>query len=154
VALCAFLSLVVLAVLEAARAYGAADEARLQGADGAVAAADDSQLSVFVSAALSTSHAPMLDSRGDLGRFTKNVRPIGVDFGGWFVVIGPGPGHKFQAISSPDPPRLPARRCEPDLDTCLVRLLAAVFARGGAAVSDLFTGQVIGRPLTWALAPV
>ena len=151
-ALCAFLPLAVLAVLEAARAYGAADEARLRGTVRSVAAAIDSQLAVFVSAAWSMSHAPMLDSGGDLGRFTRNVRPIGEEFGGCFVVIGPGPGHEFQAMTLPDPPRLPARLAEPDLDPG--RPLAAVFLRGVAAVSDLFTGPATGRPQIWALAPV
>ena len=43
---------------------------------------------------------------------------------------------------------------DPSLDPALVRPLAAVFERGEAAVSDLFTGPASGRPLIWALAPV
>ena len=54
----------------------------------------------------------------------------------------------------PKPVQVPARLSEPSLDPALVRPLAAVFERGEPAVSDLFTGPAIGRPLIWALAPV
>src|SRR6476469_5303459 len=95
VALCAFLPLVALAVfavLEAARAYHDVDEARLRGTARAVAAAADSQLASYVSVARALSYGPMLDRGGDLARFVANARPLGAAFGGWFVIIGPGPG--------------------------------------------------------------
>src|SRR4051812_38178827 len=157
VALCAFLPLVVLAafaVLEAARAYRAADEARLRGIARGVAAAADAQLAGYVAVARALSYGPMLDSGGDLARFVVDARPIGAEFGGWFVVIGPGPDHDFQAITLPDATLVPPRLRDPSLDPALVRPLAEVFEHGEAAVSDLFIGPASGRPLVWALAPV
>ncbi|MFC7477619.1 ATP-binding protein [Dankookia sp. GCM10030260] len=157
VALCAFLPLVapaVFAVLEAARSYQTADEARLRGAARGVAAAADAHLSAYVSVARALSYHPMLDSGGDLARFVANARPIGAEFGGWFVIIGPGPEYEFQAITLAGAQPMPPRLRDPSLDPALVQPLAAVFERGEAAVSDLFTGPVSGRPLIWALAPV
>ncbi|WP_431269210.1 hypothetical protein [Dankookia sp. P2] len=84
----------------------------------------------YASAARALSYGPMLDSGGDLARFTLNARPIGREFGGWFVVIGPGPDYGFQAITLPDVPCMPAWLRDPQLDPALARPLAGSSSAG------------------------
>ena len=157
VAALAFLPLAFLAgfaVLTAARSYRAADETRLRTTATAIAAVIDSHLAGVLAVAHTLAAGPSLDADADLDGFIRIARPVGEDFGGWFVVVGPPPGLELQAITLRDAPHRPHDFAGPTVHPMVGEALADVFSRGAERVTDLFQGPVVGRPILWATAPV
>ena len=133
-----------------------ADEARLHGTAGAVAAAANTELAgCFFMSPGTVLWARCSTAAADLARFIGDARPIEPENSvARSSSSAPGPDHDFQAYHPAryDPRAATAQgRC---LDPALVQPLAAVFEHGDLAISDLFIGPAIGRPLVWALAPV
>ena len=157
VAALAFIPLAVLAtvaVLTAARAYRVADEARLRTTATAMAAVIDSHLAGMLAVARTLASVPSLDPGGDLDRFVAIARPVGEDFGGWFVVVGPPPDLELEAITLRDMARRRGSFTGPTTHPMAAEALDEVFSQGAGRVTDLFDGPMVGRRIAWVTAPV
>ncbi|MCB4824323.1 ATP-binding protein [Roseicella aerolata] len=157
VALGAVLPLALLAgfaIREAGRSDHAADESRLRATVRGLVAVVDAQLGAYVAAARALSHGPMLDEGADPAQFEANARPVGREFGGWVVALGPPPELRMLANTLRQPGQeLPDLR-QAGMREALALPLGRVFGQGRPGVSDLFLGPLVGRPVIWSLAPV
>lgn len=149
-ALLPLLAFAAFAVFTALGAYRAADEARLRATAGALAAAVEARIAVYVAAMETLAQSPLLDDPRNAEAFGHRARLVAERLGGAIVLVGPPPGLRMLANTH----RLPGAPLPSAWDGDSEAQMAAVFASGLPTISDLFLGPLTARWMLAARVPV
>lgn len=139
---------------DALRLQAAVEEAQLRGSARALEDAVDAKLGAVLLMGRSLALSNLLDRVEDAPAFEDRMRRLSEFFDGWAVVLGPPPDHPIQAMSARAQALTMPPVLVPETTRALAPQLAAVFERGEAAVSDLFLGGMVRRPVITAMLPV